>query len=311
MLVTPLSAVPRHRLVQHGGLANHDALRLSQLRRSTTGLFPEITQEGSETKISLVQTTEFLDQGMANALRDAVVRTRLLRPKADISIDQCHTDLDSLCRRVAMIITSRPIAQTRIAFIGDDDLASVALLQITSPEHLLLLEIDERIIIAVETIAANLGQREQLSVERVDLSSVDSAHVSNRYGEKFDIVVTDPPYATDGMLRFVQVAMALTAYTGEVHIAVPALLAEAWTDELLLDVQRLLTMSGFVIDRVIPGAFTYETSDVVSSLVIARRLPGGPPISPTGSTRTDRFYTTRIAPTQEELILTRQEEKSQ
>lgn len=187
----------------------------------------------------------------------------------------------------------------------------MALLQIASPEHVLLLDIDDRIITTVETAAVDLGCRRRLSVERVDLSSEDSARMSERYRETYELVVTDPPYATDGMLRFVQVGMALTAYSGELHVAVPALLAEAWTDELLLEVQGRLITSGFVIDRVIPGAFTYETSDVVSSLVVARRLPGGPPISTTGPARIDRFYTTRSLPVKEGLLPAHNEEELQ
>lgn len=311
MLVTPLSAVARHRLAQYGGLAKPGAIRLSQLRSSAIRLFPEIAQQGSETTVPLVPTAVLVDQPVSDVLRDAAIRARLLRPSADTTIDQCHTDLDSLCRRVAMILSSRPITRTRIAFVGDDDLATVALLQIASPEHVLLLDIDERIITTVETAAADIGQRGGLSVERVDLSSEDAAHVSARYGETCDVVVTDPPYATDGMLRFVQVAMALTGYVGEMHIAVPAILAETWTDELLLSVQSLLVTSGFVIDRVIPGSFTYETSDVVSSLVVARRLPGGPPISLPGPARIDRFYTTRALPVQEGLLPAYHEEEHQ
>ncbi|MGH3851581.1 MAG: hypothetical protein ACRDRT_18135, partial [Pseudonocardiaceae bacterium] len=100
------------------------------------------------------------------------------------------------------------------------------------------------------------------------------------------------------------------AYTGEVHVAVPALLAEAWTDELLLKVQGLLVTSGFVIDRIVPGAFTYETSDVVSSLIIARRLPGGPPTASIGPTKIDCFYTTRVVPTQEGLLPAHHDEEN-
>ncbi|MGH4012519.1 MAG: bis-aminopropyl spermidine synthase family protein [Pseudonocardiaceae bacterium] len=248
---------------------------------------------------------------MTHVVRDAAVRARILRPSANAAIDQCHTDLDSLCRRISMILAARPITRTRIAFVGDDDLATVALLQIASPEHLLLVDIDERIIKAVETATGDFGRRGHVSVERANLSSADSAQVFDRHGETFDVVVTDPPYANDGMLQFVQVAMSLTAYTGEVHIAVPALLAEAWTDELLLSVQHLLITSGFVVDRVIPGAFTYETSDVVSSLVVARRLPGGPLNSSISSTRIDRFYTTRVAPLQKELLRTHHEKETE
>ena len=98
-------------------------------------------------------------------------------------------------------------------------------------------------------------------------------------------------------------AGVMAAYAAEVHIAVPVLLAEAWTDELLYSVQSRLLTSGFLIDRIVPGAFTYETSDVVSSLVIARRLPGGGPTR--GAPRpegTSRFYTTRVVPEQAPLF---------
>lgn len=305
MLVTPLSAVARHRLAQHGGSSEPDAFRLAQLRRSTVEIFPEVARDDSSMPVPPTSAMTFVVEPRTGALHDAASRAQVLRPSADAAIDQCHTDIDSLCRRVAMVLASRPMTGTRIAFVGDDDLASVALLQVAQPEHLLLLDIDERIMTTVETVAVDLGLRGRLSVERVDLSAAaDTAHVSARYGETFDIVVTDPPYAIDGMLRFVHVAMALTAYAGEVHIAVPALLAEAWTDELLLSVQARLVTSGFVIDRVLPGAFTYETSDVVSSLIIARRLPGGPPVPPIRPAKLDRFYTTRTVPAQEGLLST-------
>lgn len=294
MFVTPLSAIARHRMLQHGSHPNNGIVRLPQLRDSTIRLFPELAPQGNKA---------LADDHAASLLRDAAKQARLLRPHHDATIDQCHIDINSLVHRIAVILFTREIAQTRIAFVGDDDLASVALLQVAQPEQLLLLDIDERILSAVESVALELGQRERLAIGRVDLSApADVIQIVAEHGEGFDVVVTDPPYATDGMLRFVHVAMALTAYTGEVHIAVPALLAETWTDELLLNVQEILVTSGFVIDRVEPGAFTYETSDVISSLVVARRLPGGPAISEPDSTKTDRFYTTRVAPTQKSLL---------
>jgi predicted methyltransferase len=195
------------------------------------------------------------------------------------------------------MLASRPIEQSRVAFVGDDDLASVALLHLMHPDCLLLLDIDERIITTLERVAIDLGLGGRVLLERVELSSeTETARVTAQHEASFDIVVTDPPYATDGMLRFVQVAMELTAHTGELHIAVPAMLAEAWTDDLLIAVQSLLVTSGFVIDRIIPGAFTYETSDVVSSLMVARRLPGSPQLTKSVPAGVDRFYTTRVIP---------------
>ncbi len=195
------------------------------------------------------------------------------------------------------------MAQTRVAFVGDDDLASVALLRLAPPEQLLLLDIDERIITRLQNEANQLGLSDRVSIERTDLSAKsDVEEIAARYGEMFDLVVTDPPYAEDGMTQFIEVAMTLAAYTGELHIAVPVILAEAWTDELLHSVQSRLVTAGFLIDRVVPGAFTYETSDVVSSLVVARRLPGGPPRFAAEPDSIARFYTTRTVPEQAPLF---------
>ncbi|MGH3864974.1 MAG: hypothetical protein ACRDQ4_02350 [Pseudonocardiaceae bacterium] len=156
---------------------------------------------------------------------------------------------------------------------------------------------DERIITLLRNEASRLGFNDRVSVERCDLSTKEDIEgIVKRYGEMFDLVVTDPPYAEDGMAQFIEVAMTLAAYTGELHIAVPAMLAEAWTDELSNSVQSRLVTAGFLIDRVVPDAFTYETSDVVSSLVVARRLPGGPARCTAEPGSITRFYTTRAVP---------------
>lgn len=303
MLVTPLSDVVRHRLEQCAALPSETARRVCQVRSATIALFPELVTPPRV----LRDEPPCRGCGAPQAAEGVLSRVEevcALRPAADTAIDQCHVDPASLARRVLALCASRPMAQTRVAFVGDDDLASVVLLRLAPPEELLVLDIDERIIALVRHEAYQRGFTDRVSIERSDLSARDDAeHITARYGETFDVVVTDPPYAEDGMARFVEVAMTLAAYTAEVHIAVPTLLAEAWTDELLYSVQSRFLTSGFLIDRIVPGAFTYETSDVVSSLVIARRLPGGGPAR--GAPRpegTSRFYTTRVVPEQVPLF---------
>jgi predicted methyltransferase len=82
---------------------------------------------------------------------------RTIRPAADTAIDQCHVDPPSLSRRLLAMCASRPMVQTRVAFVGDDDLASVALLRLAPPEQLLLLDIDERIITLLRNEASRFG----------------------------------------------------------------------------------------------------------------------------------------------------------
>lgn len=307
MLVTPLSALARHRLEQCAGLPGEIAQRVCQIRSGATALFPELAALTRPLQGELPCPCCGVPQptGIVLALAEEV---RTLRPAADTAIDQCHVDPPSLSRRLLAMCASRPMEQTRVAFVGDDDLASVALLRLAPPQQLLLLDIDERIIALLHNEASRLGLNDRASIERCDLSASDDVEeIVARYGGMFDLVVTDPPYAEDGMAQFIEVAMTLAAYTGELHIAVPAVLAEAWTDELLHSVQSRLVTAGFLIDRVVPGAFTYETSDVVSSLVIARRLPGGPARCAAEPDSITRFYTTRAVPERTPLFSHRRE----
>ncbi len=172
MLVTPLSVLARHRLEQCAGLPGEIARRVCQIRSGATALFPELAALTRPLRgeppclcCGVSQPT-----GMILALAEEV---RTLRPVVNTAIDQCHVDPSSLSRRLLAMCASRPMTQTRVAFVGDDDLASVALLRLAPPEQLLLLDIDERIITLLRNEASRLGFSDRVSIERCDLSAKD------------------------------------------------------------------------------------------------------------------------------------------
>jgi len=295
--MTPASEVARHRLAwkapQRSGTTT---TRLAQMRVSTIAMYPHGELATGTPSAEICVACDGFGFTAKKHLEDLEAVARL-RPQAATVIDQCHLDVASLERRMAAITALRPIAVSRIAFVGDDDLASVALLRTMPPRTLLVVDVDERVLAVIAAEARRLGVGERVALAHLNLThAADLAALIEAQGESFDLVVTDPPYADCGMRTFVATAMRLTAFGGEIHIAVPALLAEAWTDELLLQVQSDLIACGFAIERVVPGAFTYLTSDVVSSLVIARRITGSRLVGPTIPGEIARFYTTRIAP---------------
>ncbi|MGH8904004.1 MAG: bis-aminopropyl spermidine synthase family protein [Egibacteraceae bacterium] len=297
MLTTPTSPVVRHRVGwRRNSPAPAEAGRLAQVRTGTLDLYPPDEPVGEPPPAASCSSCDGFgfSSPATLAFAEDVMRHR---PSAVTAIDQCHLDAASLLRRLAAVSALRPVSCSRVAFVGDDDLASIALLRSGPPARLLLVDIDERILNVVGAEAKRLGVTDRVVLEQLDLSAAaDVSRLMDRHGESFDLVVTDPPYAEGGMRTFVGTGLRLAAYGGEIHIAVPALIAESWTDELLLTVQSELLACGFVIERVHPGAFTYLTSDVVSSLVVARRIPGsrlaaGPIVS-----GLDRFYTRRTPP---------------
>ena len=280
MLTSPSAPVVRHRA------------GLGQLRASTAALYRARTPDAGSLQCGSCGGLGFRVRHDARALAETIAA----RPAAAAEIDQCHLDAPSLRRRVDTITALRPVSSSRIAFVGDDDLAAVALVHNQIPERLLLVDVDERIHAALAAAARLHGAERQVTGAHLNLTDTTAlAAVMHREAGSYDLVVTDPPYAADGMRLFTGVAMHLTAFGGEIHIAVPALDAEAWSDELLFQVQGDLTGSGFLIERVIPAAFTYLTSDVVSSLIIARRL-AGTRLAPLPAPRDGRFYTTRTSP---------------
>lgn len=292
MLTSPASPVVRHRLAWDGPPGTS---RLAQVRAGTLALLPP----GPEPQPPSAQACTSCSgagftSGRGNGDVAAVTR---LRPPAATQIDQCHLDAESLARRLTAITALRPAASSRVAFIGDDDLASVALLRAAPPAALLVADIDDRVLAVISAEAARLATPGPVALEHLNLTRPDDlSTLLDRHGESYDLVVTDPPYAEDGMRTFIRAAMALTGIGGELHAAVPALLAEAWSDELLWQVQQELNTSGFVIERLIPGFFTYHGSDVISSLVVARRMSGSILRAAAARTETSRFYTTRADP---------------
>ncbi|GAB3435224.1 bis-aminopropyl spermidine synthase family protein [Flindersiella endophytica] len=317
MLITPSSPVVAHRRSwQKGGLGAAEVFRLAQLRGAVTQDLPGQTRDSAGPP-PVHPCPACSGLGFLTCQSEEWAReTTALRASELTTIDQCHLDEPSLLRRLTILCASRPMSNTSVVFVGDDDLASVALLRHDPPERLLLLDVDERVLAVVRAEAHRLDLADRLVTHHVDLTVPGAVEeIIGEYGETFDVAVTDPPYAEGGMRTFVGLACRLLTHTGEVHVAVPAVLAEAWSDELLLAVQADLTACGFLIERLLPGAFTYTSSNVISSLVVARRLAGARYPDTPILVGEDRFYTTRthtgaIANTITAQCTTRLEEKS-
>lgn len=207
-----LSRVPvvRHRLAWNGPPGT--SRRLAQVRAGTLALL----SPGQEPQPPAAQACASCGgAGFTSGQGDDLAAVTRLRPPAATQIDQCHLDAESLNRRLTAITALRPAASSRVAFAGDDDLASVALLRAAPPAALLVADIDERVLAVIAAEAARLGISGTAVLEQLNLTRPDDlSGLLDRHGESYDVVVTDPPYAEDGMRTFIQAAMALTGIGG-------------------------------------------------------------------------------------------------
>lgn len=117
MLVTPLSTVARHRLEQCAALPSEVAHRVCQIRFGTTALFPELATLTQPLQGEAPCPCCGVPQPTGTILAVAE-EVRALHAAANMAIDQCHVDPPSLSRRLLAMCASRPMAQTRVAFVA-------------------------------------------------------------------------------------------------------------------------------------------------------------------------------------------------
>lgn len=221
---------------------------------------------------------------------------RSCRPIANVDIDQCSVSNIDLARRVHILLEAHDPASTSFAFLGDDDLASLLLLRSYARTKVLVIDIDTRILSAIRTNVTS-DSEDSLRLVNMDVAGFPSSFEQiKQYIEGYDVVVTDPPYADDGMLAFVYTASALMRLGGQLYLAAPRMFAESWTEDLMHLVQIELLNLGFVIDAILPSFSAYNESDVLSSLIVATKRRNTAIEFLVNKIRTltlHRFYTTR------------------
>lgn len=124
------------------------------------------------------------------------------RPKPDRSYDQFNATLETTVKR-ALTIEENGDLSGRIAFLGDDDLTSVAVSYLNKLADLTVFEIDERLTKNIRRIA----QKENLRIQLVETDL--RIQLLKGYNNKYDVVFTDPPYTPSGISLFLNRAIEL------------------------------------------------------------------------------------------------------
>lgn len=192
------------------------------------------------------------------------------RPAPDPALDQVHLDAPSLVRRAEWLLHTEDAPERDVLFLGDDDFSSL-LVAGWGPGRVVVADIDRRVLDEVGALAEELG----VEVERVQLDLREArGGLPPEIARVMDLVVTDPPYTEAGALWFTACASAALRPRLEstLAIAVPWLVREHWSDELLAAVQAWLLRRGFVLTDVLRGFGRYHSDDAIqSSLVVARQ----------------------------------------
>ncbi|MEF3306372.1 bis-aminopropyl spermidine synthase family protein [Paenibacillus sp. GYB003] len=241
------------------------------------------------------------DTGWAEALKDTLTVLEglfSLRPTVDVRIDQSKCTPETSLRRAILCLKQHALIGKNIVCVGDDDLVSVSiglLLQRLFPAgghtatHVQVLDIDERFLHYIESIAAERGL--PIRCRRLDVRQPLPDNLHGRY----DCVFTDPPYTLQGMNLFV--SRGIQALKREKGLPVFLSFAHK-SPAFMLAMQRDFVRMGLTVSANFPQFNAYEGAEMIanrSQMFILRTTDQTRPEYP--GNFTDALYTGEVKQT--------------
>ena len=213
-----------------------------------------------------------------NALSDVVVN----RPPPLREFDQIYMKISDMLLQAELL--SRWVDGKSVVCMGDGDAIGLTLVHLKAsgifergPEHVHVLDFDERIVNSIDSFAKNYQLHGKISAELYNVADpLPEAHIA-----KFEAFYTNPPFGASNGGRSVKAFLkrgdeALVA-DGTACVVVADDPARGWTKEVMKGVQRYLFANGFVIREVLPQFHKYhldDDPDLTSCSLIAVRDGG-------------------------------------
>lgn len=204
------------------------------------------------------------------------------RPKPERSYDQFYATVETTAKRAEILSENGDLAG-KIAFLGDDDLTSIAVSNFNKLADLTVFEIDERQIKNLRRIV----QKENLRVQFAEFDLREQ--LPKAYSGKYDLVFTDPPYTPAGISLFLNRAIEVLKKSPKSRIY----MCYGTSDKSLERehaIQKIISEKGLVINTKIHGFNKYigaASIGNISSLYILDFTPKTHTTHVVGN----RFYT--------------------
>jgi predicted methyltransferase len=212
-------------------------------------------------------TTHALPDELAPSVRD-VARSAKEAPQPRFELDQCHCTVETKLRRVLAIHEADALVGRRILLLGEDDLVSLALASIvrrfgsaSTIAGLTVLDVDP----AVVAFARKRLAKAPFPVTCLCHDLREPLPLG--FAQRFDTVLTDPPYTPPGARLFLSRAAAALRPGGTVFFSFGSRRPDA-TFAFQQDVVRM----GFVIESLHPDFNRYVGAGVLGGTSDLYRL---------------------------------------
>ncbi|MHA1339176.1 MAG: bis-aminopropyl spermidine synthase family protein [Promethearchaeota archaeon] len=199
------------------------------------------------------------------------------RPSVDTKLDQSKNTVETAIQRLLYIYNNGSLEGKNICLLGDDDFTSVAISKLylsffpeepkIIPKNITVIDIDERILNSIK----NEVEKDNLTINTIkyDLREPVPKNLRN----KFDTIIMDPPYSTNGLKLFLSRAISLLRKPSKYDVKKDIFLSFAHkSQEKTLEFQKVIIESGLAIIEIIPAFNKYEGSEVLGNITQMIRL---------------------------------------
>ncbi len=187
------------------------------------------------------------------------------RPTPEYALDQSHADFSTVIKKTLYLLKKGDIEGRQIIFLGDDDFISLSIGLTKLAKEITIVDIDDRILDFLSQSAENLSLK-NFNVLSHDLRKPCPNEIVNKY----DIVVTDPPYTNEGLRLFLKRAKQVLKSTinidGKDHPVVGKKCFLSFGNKPPEQMQKLqlsILDHGFIINEMIPDFNHYEGASII------------------------------------------------
>jgi predicted methyltransferase len=192
------------------------------------------------------------------------------RPSVETRFDQSKNTVETAIQRSLYLYRLGALEGKHVLFIGDDDFTSVAIAMLyllffpeepkLIPKSITVIDIDTRILEMIQ----NIYKTKNFPVECITYNLKDP--IPKELLDRFDTIITDPPYSINGLKLFLARAINMMKISGKYSVGKDIFLSYAHrSSERMLEIQRIINSLGLSIMEMIPKFNRYEGSEVLGN----------------------------------------------
>ena len=181
------------------------------------------------------------------------------RPVVKRELDQAHATLETVKKRVGILLDDPLIFSKKLAFVGDDDLVSLFL---SASLEALGANVDHAIVVydLDRELLAFIKEHESKKVP-IKVIEQDVRDSLKQKIAKVDIVLTDPPYTPEGILTFIDFGESLLKTHGKTYASF-----NHKTPEIQGFIQKEMHLKGLNLIEIIPGFNHYLGGSIIGNV---------------------------------------------